>query len=45
MTSIITPTSLCFADEMWPDKHKLLPTDPFQRAHVRIWSDYITKKV
>ena len=34
-----------FTDEMWPDNHNLLPKDPFQRAHVRIWSDYITKKV
>ena len=34
-----------FTDEFWTDEPKLFPTDPFQRAHVRVWADHISKKV
>ena len=34
-----------FTDEFWTDEPKLFPTDPFQRAHVRLWADHISKKV
>ncbi|XP_020417335.1 probable glutathione S-transferase isoform X2 [Prunus persica] len=34
-----------YVDEIWRDKAPLLPSDPYQRARVRFWADFIDKKV
>lgn len=34
-----------YMDEAWPDKPKLMPKDPYDRAVVRIWADFVTKKI
>ncbi|KAF3524510.1 hypothetical protein F2Q69_00050054 [Brassica cretica] len=34
-----------YIDEVWPDANPILPSDPYQRAQARFWSDYIDKKV
>ncbi|KAF3681694.1 putative glutathione S-transferase [Capsicum annuum] len=34
-----------YIDEVWKDKLPLLPSDPYERAHARFWTDYIGKKV
>ncbi|XP_078436667.1 glutathione S-transferase U25-like [Wolffia australiana] len=37
---------LHYIDEVWPAApSKLLPSDPFARAHARFWADFIDKKV
>ncbi|KAF8103146.1 hypothetical protein N665_0188s0099 [Sinapis alba] len=33
-----------YIDEVWPDKNPILPSDPYQRAQARFWSNYIDKK-
>ncbi|EFH65446.1 hypothetical protein ARALYDRAFT_895726 [Arabidopsis lyrata subsp. lyrata] len=33
-----------YIDELWPDTNPILPSDPYQRAQVRFWADYIDKK-
>ena len=40
-------SSVCiqYIDEAWDTGKHLLPTDPYGRAKVRIWSDYISKKL
>ena len=40
-----SPICIEYVDEAWTTEKHLLPTDPFQRARVRIWSDHITRKV
>ncbi|XP_051136255.1 probable glutathione S-transferase [Andrographis paniculata] len=35
-----------YIDEVWKDKSPpLLPSDPYQRAHARLWADLVEKKV
>ncbi|KAG4166747.1 hypothetical protein ERO13_A13G152401v2 [Gossypium hirsutum] len=34
-----------YIDEVWHDKAPLLPSDPYQKATVRFWADYIDKKI
>lgn len=34
-----------YIDEVWKDKSPLMPSDPYQRAQARFWTDYIDKKV
>ncbi|MCE3049673.1 Glutathione S-transferase 5 [Datura stramonium] len=34
-----------YIDEVWKDKAPLLPSDPYEKAQVRFWADYIKKKV
>ena len=34
-----------YIDEVWPDEPRLLPQDPYSRAHARIWGDFIGKKL
>ncbi|KAK9153193.1 hypothetical protein Sjap_000673 [Stephania japonica] len=29
-----------YLEEIWPDKYKLLPTDPYERANARFWLKY-----
>lgn len=46
----IYESSVCieYVDEAWPTEDaskSLLPKDPFGRAYVRMWSDFITKKI
>ena len=40
-------SSVCiqYIDEAWDTGKHLLPTDPYGRAKVRIWSDHISKKL
>ena len=40
-------SSVCiqYVDEAWTTKKHLLPSDPFQRARARIWSNHITYNV
>ncbi|XP_076938270.1 glutathione S-transferase U17-like [Bidens hawaiensis] len=30
-----------YLDEIYPDVHQILPSDPFERAHNRFWANYI----
>ena len=43
----IYESSVCieYVDEEWPTEPRLLPTDPYYRAHARIWGDFIGKKI
>ncbi|KFK42224.1 hypothetical protein AALP_AA2G227300 [Arabis alpina] len=34
-----------YIDEVWSHKNPILPSDPYQRAQARFWSDFIDKKV
>lgn len=34
-----------YIDQVWPGTNPILPSDPYQRAQARFWSDYIDKKV
>ncbi|KAK8318514.1 hypothetical protein V6Z11_A13G177600 [Gossypium hirsutum] len=34
-----------YIDEVWHDKAPLLPSDPYQKATVSFWADYIDKKI
>ncbi|KAI9095431.1 hypothetical protein K1719_026465 [Acacia pycnantha] len=40
-----SPIILQYIDEVWNQNHKLLPSDPYQRANARFWADYIDKKI
>ncbi|KAL6313680.1 hypothetical protein AAG906_010098 [Vitis piasezkii] len=33
-----------YIDELWNDKSPLLPSNPYQRAQVKFWADYIDNK-
>ena len=43
----VSESSICiqYVDEAWNNDKHLLPTDPLDRARVRMWCDHITKKV
>ncbi len=43
----IRESSICieYVDEAWPEGRRIMPRDPFERAHQRMWSDHITKRV
>ncbi|OVA11493.1 Glutathione S-transferase [Macleaya cordata] len=34
-----------YIEEVWKDKYPLLPSDPYNKATARFWSDYVDKKV
>ena len=34
-----------YIEEVWPQSPKLMPADPYERAQVRIWLDFITRKI
>ncbi|KAF6168704.1 hypothetical protein GIB67_026590 [Kingdonia uniflora] len=34
-----------YIDEVWYNRSPLLPSDPYQRASMRFWADYVDKKV
>lgn len=34
-----------YIEDVWPQQPKLLPSDPFSRAHARIWIDFISKQL
>ena len=34
-----------YIDEVWNDKSRFLPSDPYQRAQARFWADFVDKKV
>ncbi|KAF6168705.1 hypothetical protein GIB67_026591 [Kingdonia uniflora] len=34
-----------YIDEVWYDRSPLLPSDPYQRASMRFWADYVDKKI
>ncbi|XP_073006105.1 probable glutathione S-transferase parA [Typha latifolia] len=34
-----------YIDEVWSDKHPILPSDPYARAQARFWADFVDKKV
>ncbi|KAH7542832.1 hypothetical protein FEM48_Zijuj02G0116700 [Ziziphus jujuba var. spinosa] len=38
---------LLYIDEVWPHRkfRPLLPSDPYQRSQVRLWADFIDKKL
>ena len=36
---------LQYIDEVWNDKSRFLPSDPYQRAQARFWADFVDKKV
>jgi len=41
-----SPVCLEYADEVWRSQGvELLPEDPYDRAYVRIWSDFVSKKL
>ena len=40
-----SPICIQYVDEAWNNDKHLLPTDPLDRARVRMWSDHINKKV
>lgn len=40
-----SPVCIEYVDEAWPHEPRLLPTDPYDRAHARIWGDYLGKKI
>lgn len=40
-----SPVCIEYVDDAWPGEPTLLPTDPYDRAHARIWGDYIAKKI
>ena len=33
-----------YIDELWNDKSSMLPSNPYQRAQVKFWADYIDNK-
>lgn len=43
----IYESSVCieYVDETWSMGSRLLPADPYYRAHARIWGDFIGKKI
>ncbi|KAG0466127.1 hypothetical protein HPP92_017132 [Vanilla planifolia] len=34
-----------YIDEVWSDKNRILPSDPFSRAQSLFWADFVDKKV
>ena len=34
-----------YIDESWPNEPRLLPKDPYQRAKVHMWGDFVSKKL
>lgn len=34
-----------YIDEVWRHESPFLPSDPYQRAQARFWTDYVDKKV
>ncbi|XP_078346836.1 uncharacterized protein LOC144632109 [Oculina patagonica] len=40
-----SPVCIEYVDEAWPSEPRLMPTDPYKRAHSRIWGDFIGKKI
>jgi glutathione S-transferase len=40
-----SPVCIEYVDEAWKTDKHLLPSDPFERARVRIQSDHVSKKV
>ncbi|KFK42223.1 hypothetical protein AALP_AA2G227200 [Arabis alpina] len=34
-----------YIDEVWSHKNRIIPSDPYQRAQARFWSDFIDKKL
>ncbi|KAK1399239.1 Glutathione transferase [Heracleum sosnowskyi] len=36
---------LQYIDEVWTDKAPLLPTDPYEKAQVKFWADFVDKKI
>lgn len=40
-----SPIIVQYIDEVWKDKARLLPSDPYQRAQARFWVDFIDKKM
>lgn len=40
-----SPICIEYVDEAWTTDRQLLPTDPYERARARIWSDHISKKL
>lgn len=45
-SKVVVESTVCieYVDEAWETDKHLLPSDPYERAQVRITSDYITKK-
>lgn len=34
-----------YIDEAFPQEPRLMPTDPYDRAYVRMWTDHVNKKI
>ncbi|XP_013385982.1 glutathione S-transferase U20 [Lingula anatina] len=34
-----------YIDEAWPHEPRLMPSDPYDRAYVRMWADHVNKKI